>query len=92
MLGDIALPVLGIPFGDSAHGRVLLRSICAEQGDFSIVLKQAFVDVDAMLDGQPFVMDSEPMLKRGSARLMGTNMKDCPSGRLVHKKTFYSNH
>jgi hypothetical protein len=92
MLGDLVFPMLGIPLGDSPHGRVLLRPICAEQRDFSIVLKQAFVDVDAVFDGQPFVVDSEPMLERGGARLVRAYVKNCPFGRLVHKKTFYSNH
>jgi hypothetical protein len=55
--------MLGIPFGDSAHGRVLLRPICAEQRNLSVVLKQALVDIDAMFESQPFVVDSEPMLE-----------------------------
>jgi hypothetical protein len=63
MVGDMALPMLGIPFGDSAHGRVLLRPICAEQRNLSVVLEQALVDIDAMFESQPFVVDSEPMLE-----------------------------
>ncbi|CAB4645772.1 unannotated protein [freshwater metagenome] len=51
MLGDMALPVFGIPFGDSAHGWVLLRPVCTEQRDFSVVLKQTLVDIDAMFAG-----------------------------------------
>ena len=85
MLGDMTLPVFGIPLGDSAHGRVLLRSICAEQRNLSIVLKQALVDIDAMFDGQPFVVDSEPMLERGGTSLVGSYVKNCPSGHSVHR-------
>ena len=92
MLGDMALPVLGIPFGDSAHGRVLLRSICAEQRDFSVVLKQALVDVDAMFESQPLVVDSEPMLERGGAGLVRAYVKNGPSGHSVHGKIIYSSH
>jgi hypothetical protein len=47
----MVLPMLGIPFGDSAHGRVLLRPICAQQRNLSVVLKQALVNVDAMFEG-----------------------------------------
>lgn len=92
MLGDMTLPVLGIPFGDSAHGRVLLRSICAEQRDFSVVLKQALVDVDAMFKSQPLVVDPEPMLERGGAGLVRAYMKNRPSGHSVHGKIIYSSH
>ena len=92
MLGDMALPVLGVPLGDSAHSRVLLRPICAQQRNLSIVLKQALVDIDAMFDGQPFVVDSEPMLERGGASLVRAYVKNGPSGHLVHGKIIYSNH
>gem|GEM_PF-5190173 len=92
MLGDLVFPVLGIPLGDSAHGRVLLRPICTEQRNLSVILKQAFVDVDAVFDGQPFVVDSEPMLERGGARLVRAYVQNGPSRRPVHRKTIYSNH
>jgi len=43
--------MIGTPFGDSAHGRVLLQSVCAEQRNLSVVLKQSLVDIDAMFEG-----------------------------------------
>ena len=92
MLSDMTLPVFGIPLRDSAHGWVLLRPVCAEQRDFAIVLKQALVDIDAMFESQPFVVDSEPMLERGGAGLVRTYVKNGPSGHSVHGKIIYSSH
>ena len=49
-------------------------------------------DIDAMFDGQPFVVDSEPVLKRGGASRVRAYVKNGPSGHLVHGKIIYSNH
>jgi hypothetical protein len=86
------LPVLSVPLWYSPHSGVLLRAVGAQQRNLSVVLKQALIDVDAMLDGQPFVVDAQPMLKRGGAGFVSANMKNGPFVRALHRKIFYSNH
>ena len=92
IFANMVLPVFSVPFRYSPHSGVLLRTVSAKQGNLSVVLKQALVDVDAMLDGQPFVVDAQPMLKRGGASFVGANMKNGPFARALHRKIIYSEH
>ena len=92
IFANMVLPVFSVPFRYSPHSGVLLRTVGAQQGNLSAVLKQAFVDIHIVVFLEAFAVDAQPMLERGGSGFVSANMKNGPFARALHRKIIYSEH